>query len=269
LSLTQATRWPAGRAKIPRLGGRTATQREIKIVMDIGKFKLMMFDMDDTLINFSGSPNECWRNACVACSSQLGEINIDDLLQTIRKYADWYWSDPERHRVGRMQLEKTRCMFVTNALKNLGVDNEALGNEIGDAYTKERAKVIALFPETLQVLGELRKNKHMALVTNGQASMQREKIERFGLRGFFDCVVIEEEFGIGKPDERVFRYVLNEIGVDPYDACMVGDNLSWDVAGPQQLGIRGIWFDKRRKGLPADSQICPDMIINNLSELIN
>lgn len=79
-----------------------------------------MFDMDDTLINFSGSPDECWRNACVACSSQSGEINIDDLLQTIREFADWYWSDPDRHRVGRMQLEKTRCMFVTKALKKLG-----------------------------------------------------------------------------------------------------------------------------------------------------
>lgn len=128
---------------------------------------------------------------------------------------------------------------------------------------------MALFPETLQVLGELRKGKHMALVTNGQASMQREKIERFGLRGSFDCVVIEEEFGIGKPDEQIFRYVLNEIGVDPCDACMVGDNLSWDVAGPQQLGIKGIWLDRRCKGLPVDSPVCPDMIIHSLNELIS
>ena len=37
---------------------------------------------------------------------------------------------------------------------------------------------------------------------------QRDKIERHRLAGFFDVIVIEGEFGAGKPDEVVYRHAL-------------------------------------------------------------
>lgn len=236
--------------------------------MDCKYPKLMMFDLDDTLINFDGDTAACWRSACAAFLSELNGITLDDLQREIKSYAEWFWSDPERHRWGRMQLEKTRGLIVNEALKRLGVENTELGCRIGDTYTKEWQKVIRLFPETIQVLSELRQKKQMALVTNGQAYMQREKIERFGLARFFDYIVIEGEFGIGKPDQRVFEHVLNEFGTSSECACMVGDNLMWDILGPQKIGIQGIWCDRNNKGLPTDSAVRPDKIIQNLSELI-
>jgi putative hydrolase of the HAD superfamily len=50
---------------------------------------------------------------------------------------------------------------------------------------------------------------------------------------------------------------------------MVGDNLEWEVAAPQRLGIFGIWFDAAGKGLPRDTHIRPDPIIASLSELLS
>jgi hypothetical protein len=47
----------------------------------------------------------------------------------------------------------------------------------------------------------------------------------------------------------------------------VGDNLEWDVAAPQRLGIYGIWNDYLNKGLPPTTNIHPDRIINSISEL--
>ena len=49
---------------------------------------------------------------------------------------------------------------------------------------------------------------------------------------------------------------------------MVGDNLEWEVAAPQRLGIFGIWFDAACKGLPRDTHIKPDRIVASLSELL-
>jgi putative hydrolase of the HAD superfamily len=48
---------------------------------------------------------------------------------------------------------------------------------------------------------------------------------------------------------------------------MVGDNLEWDVAGPQRQGIAGVWIDAQDGGVPAGHAVRPDRIINRLADL--
>jgi putative hydrolase of the HAD superfamily len=48
---------------------------------------------------------------------------------------------------------------------------------------------------------------------------------------------------------------------------MVGDNLEWDVAAPQRLGIYGIWVDRGGAGIPPGNGVRPDRIVRSLSEL--
>jgi putative hydrolase of the HAD superfamily len=88
------------------------------------------------------------------------------------------------------------------------------------------------------------------------------------LEPFFDYVLIEEEFGAGKPDPRVYLQALDQLHVAPGEAWMVGDHLEWDVAAPQQLGIFGIWHDFAGTGLPSPCTITPDRIIQTLIELL-
>ena len=107
----------------------------------------------------------------------------------------------------------------------------------------------------------------MALVTNGDAKGQREKLARFGLAPYFDCIVIEGEFGSGKPDPRVFLHALDQLRVEPAQAWMVGDNLLSDIGGAQAAGIHGIWVDRLGNGVPETSPVRPDRIIGELAEL--
>ena len=48
---------------------------------------------------------------------------------------------------------------------------------------------------------------------------------------------------------------------------MVGDNLEWDVAAPQKLGMSGVWIDARGRGLPEQSAVKPDYIVRSLADL--
>jgi putative hydrolase of the HAD superfamily len=48
---------------------------------------------------------------------------------------------------------------------------------------------------------------------------------------------------------------------------MVGDNLEWDVAAPQRLGLRGVWVDRAGTGLAAGSTVRPHRIIREFWEL--
>jgi putative hydrolase of the HAD superfamily len=109
--------------------------------------------------------------------------------------------------------------------------------------------------------------RKLALLTNGAGPAQRKKLVRFGLADLFDAVLIEGEQGFGKPDERVYHKALNALGVRASDAWMIGDNLEFDVAAPQQLGIFGVWIDVRGRGVPEDIGVRPDHVVRSLSEL--
>ena len=103
--------------------------------------------------------------------------------------------------------------------------------------------------------------------TSCATSTQRYKIERFDLARHFDYVLVEGEFGIGKPDERVYHHALSILGVEPSNAVMIGDDLERDVAGPQRVGMMGVWIDRAGRGVPAGNPIHPDRIIGSLLEL--
>jgi FMN phosphatase YigB (HAD superfamily) len=48
---------------------------------------------------------------------------------------------------------------------------------------------------------------------------------------------------------------------------MVGDNLEWDVAGAQAVGIRGIWLDASGEGVP-EGAVRPDAVVRSIAELL-
>jgi putative hydrolase of the HAD superfamily len=48
------------------------------------------------------------------------------------------------------------------------------------------------------------------------------------LARFFDCIIVESEFGAGKPDERVYRHALAQLQAPAAGTWIVGDNLEWD-----------------------------------------
>jgi putative hydrolase of the HAD superfamily len=57
------------------------------------------------------------------------------------------------------------------------------------------------------------------------------------LCGRFDAVVFSYQLGVRKPDARIYRRALEEIGVAPGEAIFVGDGGSDEHRGAQALGI--------------------------------
>ena len=140
---------------------------------------------------------------------------------------------------------------------------------VADRYTALRDEEMRLYPDAWDTLDALRhRGVALALVTNGAAETQRPKIERFDLERRFDHIQIEGEHGFGKPEERAYRHALQRLQVAPHETWMVGDNLEWEVAAPQRLGIHAIWYDGESRGLPATTDVRPDRIIRALAELL-
>ena len=140
---------------------------------------------------------------------------------------------------------------------------------IASNYAEILDKTLDFFPDAEKTLTRLvQKKVKLALLTNGAGESQRGKINRFGLTRFFPICLIEGELGYGKPDRRFFKMAMEKLSVRPEQAWMVGDDLARDIAGAQDAGIFSIWHDYGKTGLPEDSKVKPDRIINNLSELL-
>jgi putative hydrolase of the HAD superfamily len=233
--------------------------------------KAILLDLDDTIIAFSNSVDPSWRKVCEEFANQIGNLTAEVLFTAIKECRTWYWGNAERNLRKRCDLKTARREIVIETFVRLGIHEPILAQELADAYTKERdaPEAIWLIPGAIKTLRYFKEQGSLlALVTNGSMEAQRRKIEQFGLAEFFDCIVIEGEFGVGKPNERIYLYALEQLGVDAKEAWMVGDDLEWDVAGAQRLGIRSIWIDYQGSGLPESSSIQPDWIVRSLSELV-
>ena len=231
--------------------------------------KGILFDLDDTIIAFDAITNPTWKRICETYAHKSSLLDPTRLFNAIHDVRTWYWSDKARHKSGRQNLGRTRREIVRLSFEQLGVDNLPLAHEIADAYSEKREALIRLFPraeETLQYLVDHQVG--LALITNGEAHQQRQKVIRFGLDRFFKTILIEGELGYGKPEDAVYVRALDDLGLTPDVVWSVGDNLEWDVSAPQKLGIFGIWHDVRAQGLPPGSPAIPDRIITSISELI-
>jgi putative hydrolase of the HAD superfamily len=230
--------------------------------------KAVLLDLDDTILDDSGSAARSWPEACGAHGAELGDIDPAALLAAIGRVRRWFWSDPERHRAGRLDLDAARAQVVGLALTELGADDPALAKGIAATYGALRDRDMQPFAHSIETVRWLRENGcRLALVTNGAGAAQRRKIDRFELAPLFDLILIEGEVGYGKPDPRVYERALAGLGVAPADTWMVGDNLDWDVAPPQRLGIHGIWIDLRGRGVPEGHAARPHRIVRRLAEL--
>jgi len=143
-----------------------------------------------------------------------------------------------------MDLDASSREIVRRAFEDMGLADLELAHRISDDYRALRDSAIAPYPGAIELLAELRaRGTPMALITNGAAASQRRNVERFGLAQYFDCVVIEGEFGVGKPDERVFRHALASCGMNAESTWMVGDSLEADIAPAVRLGMHAVWID--------------------------
>lgn len=232
--------------------------------------KAILFDMDDTILAYSHNTDHSWQEVCSRFASRVGNLKPEVLVNAIKANAALYWSDPEQHRTGRLHLDVARQQIVATALRQMDIDDSSLANDMALAYAVQREEAIEPFPGAIDTLLTLReRGVQLALLTNGGAETQRRRIERHQLVPLFDYILIEGEFGVGKPNERVYLYALDQLKVIPHDAWMVGDNLEWEVAIPQHIGMYAIWLDYAGVGLPESSSIHPDRIIRTLHELLD
>jgi putative hydrolase of the HAD superfamily len=229
----------------------------------------LFLDLDDTILDYTTPGERCWKELCTSFAPRVGSLSAEQLLAAIHRSGDWYWSDPERFRLGRLDLKSARREVVAGAFSQLQIDNHELSEELADSFTTLREEMIQPFPgsvETLRILHD--QGIRMGLITNGRSEFQRAKIRRFKLEQYFEFILIEGEFGVGKPDLRVFKHGLDHFCASPEQVWMIGDDPEFDMRPAQGLGIGTVWVNHADESLPDDGSITPTWTIYSLTELL-
>ena len=186
--------------------------------------KAIFFDMDGTILDWTTGMEESWLESCERHHDPAWPHRPPQIHEAIRARRLWFWNDVERATRGRMDLDGASREIVRNAFDDLGIGKPDLAHQLADFYRALRFTRIFPYPGAIETLQAFRsRGVRMALLTNGEARNQRRAVERHGLDRYFDCIVIEGEFGCGKPDERVFRHALDTVGEmmtrAPADPC--------------------------------------------------
>jgi putative hydrolase of the HAD superfamily len=102
-------------------------------------------------------------------------------------------------------------------------------------------------PGAVEMLAALHPDWTLVLATNAADSEEEEirlALRRVGLDRWLDKIYCFKTIGRTKPSPEFFNYILNDLGLSPERAIMVGDAYEADVLGANACGLRAVWFNE-------------------------
>jgi putative hydrolase of the HAD superfamily len=81
-----------------------------------------------------------------------------------------------------------------------------------------------------------------AFLSNSGPEVMARVRARWPLEARFDAVVISCEVGLSKPDPRIYRLCLDQLGLPAPETLFV-DDLADNIAGAARIGLRTLRFD--------------------------
>lgn len=125
-------------------------------------------------------------------------------------------------------------------------DNELWQRIFEDAHAeylrmREPRPYGLLMDNMMPVIEELRQEFRLGIIANQHPPVLKA-FDDYGISPYFDIKLINEVVGISKPDPAIFRMALEQAGVGPSEAMMIGDRPDNDIAPAKALGLRTLRF---------------------------
>jgi len=226
-------------------------------MLDAGKISAITIDLDDTL----------WPIWPVI---ERAEKALHHWLTLHAPMAAALYSSPPalreiRDEMSRMRpdlkgdMSALRRESIRLALYRAGED-PLLAAPAFEAFFAERQRV-TLFEDALPALEFLAARYPLVALTNGNADVQR-----IGLGRFFHASINAREFGVGKPDPRIFHAAAGAMDVMPERVLHIGDDATLDALGALNAGMQAAWLNRGDQPWPHAQE--PHVTVEHLSELV-
>ena len=218
------------------------------------KYEWILFDADETLFSF---------NSYLGLKPLLSRYGVEfseedyAAFQAVNKPL---WIEYQEKKISAKELQ-TRRFAHLSALT--GQDPLVLNQEL----MAQMALVSTPLEGVMDMLSALAGKVKMGIITNGFHALQQKRLENTKTTDFFEMVVVSEVVGAAKPAPEIFEYAFERIeDLNKRSVLMVGDTLTSDILGGNQVGIDTCWFNPQQQ--PNDTTIQPTYEIQHIRQLV-
>ena len=213
---------------------------------------LIIFDLDDTLIDSSGS---------------IIPIKLKAALQAMMK-AGLKISSPDAAFQTLLSINASAPNgkeTLRTFLDNIRADARFLEMGVKEYYGgSETSFLVSPLPEALKILTELKENHDLAIVSTGNEKQQHLKLKKANINpALFHKIIVCEGY-----NKKVhYKNLMKEFNSRPDNILVCGDKFETDLLPAKELGMRTahlLWG--RASSIPIKGE-GPDYSIRGLPEL--
>lgn len=231
------------------------------------KYKAVFLDWDNTIGDFTHSAEHALQDLYVKYNLSRFYPSFDTYFTIYEAHNLYLWDLYGEDKISKEQLQLERFCYPLqqSEICRMGKDSlEMLARQIGDDFCRLTTDYFSLMPYAAEVVPLLAERYPLTIISNGFIEVQYQKIDRSGLRPYFQHIVLSEEVGIQKPQPAIYEQALALNGLHADEVVMIGDSFSSDIAGAKGVGIDQIWIRDTDNALP-DGQSAT-WVVRNLQE---
>ena len=205
-------------------------------------YDIFLIDADGTLFDF----DKAEADALAKVFGLYGIYTLDVLL-TYRRISFGLWASFEKGEITATELQTQR---FGRLFEEFGIRGDA--GEFNNKYLNEISKGYYLIDGALELCRDLTaRGKKIYIVTNGLAFTQTARLAGSAIKDYVSGIFISELIGFQKPHVAFFEHVLEYICFDgkPVDKnriLVVGDSLSADIKGADNMGFDSCWVNIKK-----------------------
>ena len=210
-------------------------------------YKLIVFDMGNTLLNFHAGEHTDQEKDIMGCKNMSFYLrekhNIDVTASMIKTdlIDEWYSDFYKRKAL----IELDVCVYVNDFLKTLGFESGSVNcRELMNAFYKPYMDEVVITDGALESVMAVKELMHVGVISNCILfdDFYEQTFKKSGLSNYIDNYIFSYSRQIRKPDKRLFNEMLDYHTCKAEDAIMVGDSYSADILPAKELGMKTIHF---------------------------
>ncbi len=228
------------------------------------KLKAIFLDIDDTLYSTSEFAKMARRNS-IKTLVELGvKMSKEKLLRELNEVIEEFSSNHDGH------YDKLLLRIPPSRWQGLNPAVLVAGAVVAYHDTKFRhLKPYEDVVEALKILA--RTDIILGVISSGLTVKQAEKLVRLNILQYLqpNAIFISDQIGVNKPNEKLYRRALNDMGLAPQEAMYIGDNPITDIDPPNNIGM--ITVHNRRSGKYSEitGKTAADYEIHNFFDLLD
>ena len=216
---------------------------------------------------FEGANQNMYQNYIFDLYGTLVDINTDEsklylwkkVAELYAYYGTHYTAEEFRKGYLRLCAEHTERLRAQNGAKSPEIQLEYVFDDlfkekgvevsmeiirvIGQAFRVISTKFLCLYDGVTELLDAIHaKGAKVYLLSNAQEMFTRHEMIALGIYDQFDGIVFSSDEGLCKPEERLFRIIIERYGLDISRSIMIGNDAYSDISGANLVGMDSLYI---------------------------